>query len=349
MCATYTSPREGDILIIDDTPANLQLLTSILHERGYGVRAVVDGAMGLIAAKTLLPDLILLDIKMPGLNGYEVCKQLKATEVLRNIPVIFISSADETMDKVQAFQVGAVDYITKPFQVEEVIARVTAQLIIFRAHQQSIELAMIKERQRLARDLHDAVSQTIFSIGMLAETSLFRQEFDPQIMQNKLEQILSLAHAANAEMRVLLFELRPEHLVKVDLADLLQQLADLLTKRLNAKVLPSLQRGISLPSDVRITLYRIAQEAINNIIKHSCASRIQIELQLEDDVNTKQTRLYLAIIDNGKGFSLANEVAGFGIANMFERASLINATLDVVTQPNKGTALKLYWYFLTES
>jgi signal transduction histidine kinase len=116
------------IIVVDDTPANLHLLTGMLKERGYKVRPVSSGKFALQTAKHDPPDLILLDIIMPEMNGYEVCECLKADEQLSGIPVIFISALNETMDKVKAFKVGGVDYVTKPFQFEEVQARVATHL-----------------------------------------------------------------------------------------------------------------------------------------------------------------------------------------------------------------------------
>ncbi|HBB32346.1 MAG TPA: hybrid sensor histidine kinase/response regulator [Cyanobacteria bacterium UBA9273] len=124
------SPYKGNILVVDDTPANLRLLVDILTAKGYKVRPVPNGKLALSAARGMPPDLILLDIMMPEINGYEVCEQLKADEQTKNIPVIFISAINEVLDKVKAFTVGGVDYITKPFQVEEVLARVQTHLAI---------------------------------------------------------------------------------------------------------------------------------------------------------------------------------------------------------------------------
>jgi len=117
-----------NIILVDDTPANLQLLTGMLKERGYKVRPVPSGKLALQAAQNDPPDLILLDIMMPEMDGYEVCERLKADDKLKEIPVIFISALNETMDKVRAFGVGGVDYVTKPFQFEEVNARVSTHL-----------------------------------------------------------------------------------------------------------------------------------------------------------------------------------------------------------------------------
>jgi len=121
-------PRVPSILVVDDIPANVLLLVRMLTERGYNPRPVLSGKLALEAAREDPPDLILLDINMPEMNGYDVCEQLKADEALKNIPVIFISALNETIDKVKAFRVGGVDYVTKPFQFEEVYARVQTHL-----------------------------------------------------------------------------------------------------------------------------------------------------------------------------------------------------------------------------
>jgi len=136
------------ILIVDDTPANLRLLTQMLDERGFKVRAVTSGARALAALQSAPCDLVLLDIKMPGLSGYEVCEQLKADATTHEIPVIFISSLDEVADKVNAFRVGGVDYVTKPFQIDEVLARVETHLAL-----RDLQTRLQDANRRLEREL----------------------------------------------------------------------------------------------------------------------------------------------------------------------------------------------------
>src|SRR3982751_7075213 len=127
--ANNAAGHPAGILVVDDTPANLQVLAGMLKERGYRVRPVPGGKLALLAAKREPPDLILLDINMPEMNGYEVCEQLKIDETLSGIPVIFISALTDNLDKVKAFATGGVDYITKPFQMEELQARVNTHQI----------------------------------------------------------------------------------------------------------------------------------------------------------------------------------------------------------------------------
>ncbi|MCP2728286.1 response regulator [Limnofasciculus baicalensis] len=142
--------NQGNILIVDDTPENLQVLSATLSDRGYKVRGVIKGQMAIRAAKSAPPDLILLDIRMPEMDGYEVCERLKADPQTRDIPIIFISALDEVLDKVKAFKAGGVDYITKPFQVEEVLARVENQLMICRLSQKLQE-----QNQQLQQEIQE--------------------------------------------------------------------------------------------------------------------------------------------------------------------------------------------------
>ena len=133
-------PEKRNILIVDDTPANLQLLAQLLNEQGYHVRPAPSGSLALKSAQRQPPDLILLDIMMPGMDGYEVCRQLKADDRTKEIPVIFLSALSETLNKTRAFSAGAVDYITKPFQAEEVLARVKTHLTLYGLQQYQREL-----------------------------------------------------------------------------------------------------------------------------------------------------------------------------------------------------------------
>jgi signal transduction histidine kinase len=126
------TPSKADILVVDDTRANLRFLAEILTQQGYAVRPALNGPMALSSAQARLPDLILLDIMMPQMDGYEVCGRLKADARTRDIPVIFLSALNEVVDKVRAFEIGGVDYITKPFQVQEVLARVETHLTLCR-------------------------------------------------------------------------------------------------------------------------------------------------------------------------------------------------------------------------
>lgn len=136
MMRSEGSQSKGNILIVDDTPDNLRLLSEMLSKQGYSVRSAISGTAAFMAIDTKCPDLILLDINMPHLDGYAVCQQIKASESTCDIPILFLSAYNESIDKVRAFQVGGLDYITKPFQVEEVLARVNTHLTLNRTQKE---------------------------------------------------------------------------------------------------------------------------------------------------------------------------------------------------------------------
>jgi len=168
----HTSTSQANIVIVDDMPDNLRLLMGILTERGYRIRPVSKALRALAMIQSELPDLILLDIKMPDMSGYEVCKQLKADERTRDIPVIFLSALNEVFDKVKAFSLGGVDYVTKPFVVEEVLARVQTHLTLKRAkealeNQNALLEAKVRER---TQELALTQEATIQALASLAET-----------------------------------------------------------------------------------------------------------------------------------------------------------------------------------
>lgn len=151
--ASATVPACNKILVVDDSPNNLRVLAAALSEHGCDARCAKSGAIALKAIEAELPDLILLDVRMPEMDGYEVCQHLKATPRTRDIPVIFISALDAAFDKVKAFNAGGADYITKPFQVEEVIARVRHQLELASANFQLNQLNQKLEQRVLQRTL----------------------------------------------------------------------------------------------------------------------------------------------------------------------------------------------------
>lgn len=145
-------PPKASVLIVDDTPENLRVLVNLLQEHGYRVRAVPNGSHALVSAQKEPPDLILLDIMMPDMDGYEVCHRLKTDDRTRDIPIIFISALDEGLDKATAFSVGGVDYVTKPFQVEELFARVHTHLALHQTRQTLQQQNEILQQQNAELD-----------------------------------------------------------------------------------------------------------------------------------------------------------------------------------------------------
>lgn len=155
------------ILAVDDTPASLRLLTDLLAAEGYLVRSAINGELALHAAITQPPKLVLLDVNMPGMDGFEVCRQLKEAPELHDVPVIFVSALSDMPDKLKGFEIGGVDYVTKPFQREELLARVHTHLQLFDLTHNLEE--MVEERTRSLKESEERLKKTMIkSISAVA-------------------------------------------------------------------------------------------------------------------------------------------------------------------------------------
>ncbi|TYB33830.1 MAG: two-component system response regulator [Flexistipes sinusarabici] len=164
-------PEKTSIMLVDDTPENLKYLEDILQKEGYNTSAFPSGAMALRAADRTPPDLILLDIMMPEMDGFEVCHKLKEDEKLKEIPVIFISALDDTTNKVRAFSEGGVDYVTKPFQQEEVLSRIKTHLNLRRSQQELQKYSLHLEElvDEKVKEISESQVATIHALSSLAE------------------------------------------------------------------------------------------------------------------------------------------------------------------------------------
>ncbi|MEL7561776.1 PAS domain S-box protein [Dehalogenimonas sp. 4OHTPN] len=198
--------------------------------------------------------------------------------------------------------------------------------------------AAMEERARLARDLHDAVSQTLFSTSIIAEVLPRIWDRNPDEGFRRLEEVRQLTRGALAEMRTLLFELRPAALAEAELPQLLTQLGESVTGRARLPVNVSVTGGCELPPEVKIALYRIAQEALNNVVKHSGATLAEVTLCCQG------SGIALSVTDNGNGFDAAAEPQGrLGLSIMKERAANVNAGITIDSSPGKGTEVTVTW------
>jgi two-component system, sensor histidine kinase and response regulator len=361
---------KDDILIVDDTPDNLRLLSSALTEQEYKVRSVISGAMALMGAQAAPPDLIMLDIKMPDMDGYEVCRRLKENPQTCEIPVIFISALDEVFDKVKAFTSGGVDYIQKPFHIEEVLARIENQLTIRRLqvqlqaqnhqlqqtqaelmqaleHERSLklrieEMAAIEERNRIAREIHDSLghSLTALNVQMQAVASLLLA--DPTQAQVFLTQAQRLGATAMQEVRESVRTLRADGQVEQPLAETIAALAE--EFRQVTGITPTIDTCLTklIASSVSKALYRIVQEALTNISKYAQATQVQIRLiKIENDRLDGRNRIKLTITDDGQGFNGQQSTTGFGLQGMQERVAALDGEFQLTTSPGAGCQIQV--------
>jgi signal transduction histidine kinase len=211
-------------------------------------------------------------------------------------------------------------------------------------YRQAQQAAVMAERSRLARDLHDAVTQTLFSASLIAEAVPAAWELDQKEGRELLSELRKLTRGALAEMRTLLLELRPASLIETPLGDLLRQLAEAATGRIGVPVSLTVEGDPILPPDVHVALYRIAQEAMNNVVKHARAGQAEMSLRSARDPATGGRAIELEIRDDGRGFDIQDvppDHLGLGI--MRERAEAIGAQLEIESEPGQGTRVCVTW------
>lgn len=351
-------PVRGDILIVDDQLDNLRLLSDLLTQQGYEVRTVTRGSAALMGVEAQSPDLILLDIFMPDMDGYEVCQRLKSNPQTREIPVIFISALNEVFDKVKAFTVGGVDYVTKPFQIEEVFARIETQLSLRRMqvqlqtqntclqqtereleaalaqsrslNQRIEEMTAIEERNRIARDIHDSLGHVLVALNMQMGAALSLWNRSPKEAYEFLARSKTLGSEALGAIRQSVSAIRSDPfegaLFEGAIAGLVEDF------RQSTGITPECNIDLSHPASDAINraVYRLVQEGLTNICKHAEASVVQIRIQTTPD------ELLLTLTDNGRGFCSDETNAGYGLQGMKERAITLGGQLDIMSQPGSG-------------
>ncbi len=211
--------------------------------------------------------------------------------------------------------------------------------------QKAAEAAVVAERSRLARELHDAVTQTLFSASLIAETLPRSWERDREKGQRLLQELRQLSRGALAEMRTLLLELRPAALIEAKLGDLLYQLAEAATGQGGLPVVVTVEGECHLPPDVHVALYRIAQEALNNVVKHARAGQVAVHLRcMPPPPGEGNEGVELSVCDDGRGFTLSQvQPDRLGLGIMHERAQAIGATLTVESRPGRGTEVRVIW------
>ncbi len=303
-------PENAAILILDDNPANLDMLEQLLSSCQYQVCAVPSGRLCLDSARHFPPDLIMLDIKMPEMDGYEVCRTLKADPALMDIPVIFLSALDDVWDKAEAFRTGGADYITKPFQAEEVLARVAYQVQLRQrtrslelAHQKLLEMDRMKERftAMLVHDLRSPLTAISCALEMAQEEGGIPGDV-LQAAQGAMESVMGLIKDLLDVFRTAKDEL-PLELQLISASEL--------TRKAHRAHLPdSARRGIELELTVPPALPdlradpRFVERALGNLLGNALkftprGGRVLLSADVREESGERW--LTLSVKDSGRG------------------------------------------------
>lgn len=370
--------QDYSILIVDDLPVNLGVVVDYLESYGFGIRIARNGETALKRVRYDPPDLILLDILMPGLDGFETCRRLKAIKTAKDIPIIFMTSLTDVEDKVRGFEAGAVDYVTKPLNQEEVLARVKTHLRLrdltlslreknklleasgqverdrlfeaisqqreqLRALNQKLNEVQEAERKQLARELHDEMGQALTAISINLAT--ITQELPPNCAKSflgRLNESKMLADQTLEQIRELSFNLRPAMLDDLGLVPTLRWYLKRYEIRVNLPVTLEVS-GLRerLPVDIETALYRIFQEALTNVTRHAHASHVQLAIR------RRKAGVVIEIKDDGRGFEVEQvfgqeiPTGGMGLLGMRERTVLLGGVFNLHSAPGAGTQISI--------
>lgn len=376
MTQTQAAGLTGEILIVEDSPESAQFLRQLLVAAGYAVRQALDGEMALLSVQTKLPDLILLDVRMPVMDGFEVCRRLKANPATAEVPVIFLSALKEMDAIVAGFRAGAVDYVSKPYQAEEILARVQTQLELGRLRTQleqtvqlrtrqlldeiaerkqteqllldkrrklrelssHLEEVRERERARIARELHDELGQglTVLRIDLVRLSNRLAELSPAQAREQLLASIAMLDQIADTT-RSISENLRPGMLDVLGLGPAIQHHVNKFGQ--NTGLSCNLQMSpaeLEVDSRIATAVFRLLQESLTNVARHAKADHVDIQLVGLDK------ELLLVVQDNGIGIQQqeAGKRRSFGMLGMRERVAMLGGKLLVESEPGKGTRIE---------
>ena len=357
----------GEVLIVEDTPASLQLLADLLTQAGFVARRAQDGRMALMSAQAQPPDLVLLDVRMPGMDGYEVCRRLKADPRTQDVPVIFLSALRETEDKVHAFGLGAVDYVSKPYQPDEVLARVRTHVELrrlradlearvaertaqYREAQRRLEesearlreLAAFREnvreeeRSRIARELHDELGQSLTALRIDLSWLKNRCALGDDTAAERLGASFALVDRTMEAVRRIAEDLRPRMLDDLGLAAAVEHHVEQFARRTGIACDLAMNREeFDVGGAAAIALYRIIQEALTNVARHAEAGRVTIRIEQTD------AGIGLAVEDDGCGMPAGSGDGTFGLLGMRERVQMLGGGVELRSAPGGGTIVEV--------
>ncbi|HWI12185.1 MAG TPA: response regulator [Burkholderiaceae bacterium] len=348
-------PAAQSVLVVDDVSMNLEIITSQLAKRGYITLVARSGQEAVERAELARPDLILLDVLMPGINGFETCRRLKQREATRDIPVIFMTALTAIDDKIEGFSVGAVDYVTKPINAEEVATRVVTHLKLdalrrrqaaqnrqlrqeIAAREQDMrskrEEAREEERKHIARELHDELGQHLSAIRLELSFVRMRWGTDNPELREKVQSVQQSIDGVIGVVRDLVARLRPV-VLDMGIATALKWLVCEFRTSSEVKCDLQIDEQVADLSPWQTSIvFRLVQESLTNIGRHAHAHAAQVSLR-------RQPHAYvLTVSDDGLGFDPTKiGIKSLGLQGMRERARMLDGRLDLRTRPGEGTSI----------
>ncbi len=338
------------ILIVDDEPAGAATLEAILESEGYQLEFAQNGEVALEKALQLLPDVILLDVMMPGIDGFEVCRRMRATPALAEAPILILTALDDYNSRITGLEAGADDFFNKPLDRHELrarlrtITRLNRYRTLMNQREKLREMAgrMVEtqeqERRRISREIHDDFGQSLTAHILKLQNLNNDIPLSAETLRVRLNDLLADSAETLGKMRLMAQDLRPPILDTLELRAALENYCTGFSAR--AKIPLNFEGAENIPalSDAyAISLYRFLQETLTNITRHANASTIWVELSLEEN------ELCLTVQDNGVGFDPAvKETQGIGIIGLQERMTLAGGDVRISSAPGRGTIISAH-------
>lgn len=344
------------ILVIEDDIIACEGIQAILEGEPYQIETATDGSKGIEKALEISPDLILLDVMMPGIDGFEVCRRIRSLPGIAEVPIIFLTALDDQNSIIRGLEAGADDFVTKPYNRHELRARVKTitrlnryrRLVTDRVRIRELANRLItaqeEESKRIGQDLHDAMGQSLTSLTIGLKLLLDDLPAGQKEQQNRVLDLINLTKDIFNQVHSISSDLRPPSLDTVGLGPTLAGFCRDFSRRAELPIYYSSQGGEQvLPDAYNITLYRFLQEALSNVAKHADASQVWVKL-IEDPEGTR-----LSVQDDGKGFSRVingvvtapidreNGTTGLGLLGMRERLAVLDGRLEIVSHPDRGS------------
>ncbi len=335
------------LLIVDDNASARETLVAMLENQEYHIELAEDGFHALQILQQLEPDLILLDVMMPGMDGFEVCRRIRAASQLAEVPIIMLTALDDRALLLKGIEAGADDFLIKPVDRYELTARVhtITRLNRYRILKEQREnlremterliTAQEQERQHISRELHDDLGQAL-TLQMISLRNLQNDLSLPrQDLFERLQTLHDQTYDIFIKIRGLAQDLRPPILDALGLKVSMQTYCTEFTRRAHLPITFEVDEALPMLPDIyNITLYRVLQEALNNILKHAHASHVWVDLSREDD------NIILTVQDNGLGFKTGKAQSnGMGLSNMRERVTIAGGNFSIRSDQRRGTIL----------
>jgi signal transduction histidine kinase len=338
------------ILIVDDDPTARATIESILMTDDYLLDFADDGHAALEKAHTLRPDLILLDVMMPNMDGFEVCRRIRSTPGLVEVPIILLTALDDSASRLQGIEAGADDFLSKPVDRQELRVRVRTitrlnryrtlleQRESLREMAQRLVTAQEEERKRISRELHDDLGQLLTAHKLNLHKLQGQMSTSPPEQLQVMDGLISETNDIIEKIRALARDLRPPLIDALGLPLAITSFCQEFTRRSQIPVELDIDPDLPLlPDHYTIILYRVLQETMTNVIRHAGASRVWVELSRDDG------QISLTVQDNGRGFSFDPlKPGGIGLIGIRERLALAGGDLNVHSHMGQGSVLSAY-------